>query len=60
MLGRAEVDRYLRMAFPQHQFPEEFGALVHARTEGNPLFVVDLVRYLGDRGVIAQGEVGSA
>ncbi|HKB38167.1 MAG TPA: hypothetical protein VKD72_17095, partial [Gemmataceae bacterium] len=40
--------------FAGHQFPEEFAAAVHARTEGNPLFMVDLLRYLCDRGVLVQ------
>jgi predicted ATPase/predicted Ser/Thr protein kinase len=57
-LGRTEVDSYLGLAFPGHRFPPEFGALVHGRTEGNPLFVVDLLRYLGDKGVIARGPGG--
>jgi predicted ATPase len=58
LLGRDEVDDYLAAAFPGHQFPAEFARLVHRRTEGNPLFVVDLLRYLGDRGVIAQAPAG--
>ena len=43
---------YLEDAFPHHEFPAEFIRLVHARTEGTPLFVVDLLRQLADRGVI--------
>jgi predicted ATPase len=50
----ADVESYLAVAFPDHQFPEEFAALVHARTEGNPLFMVDLLRYLRERGVVAR------
>src|SRR5262249_33934309 len=49
-----DVDRYLALAFPGHQFPEEFAAVIHAKTEGNPLFMVDLLRYQRDRGVIVQ------
>jgi predicted ATPase len=54
-LNRADLDRYLALAFAGHQFPEEFAAVIHARTEGNPLFLVDLLRYLRDRGVIVPG-----
>jgi hypothetical protein len=39
--------------------PSAFGARLHARTEGNPLFVVDLLRYLRARGVIAPGATGA-
>jgi predicted ATPase/tRNA A-37 threonylcarbamoyl transferase component Bud32 len=54
------IDRYLALAFPSHAFPADFASLIHARTEGNPLFVVDLLRYLRERGAIAKegGESG--
>jgi predicted ATPase len=55
-LSRADFDRYLALAFAGHQFPEELAAVLHARTEGNPLFMVDLLRYLRDRGVIVQDQ----
>src|SRR5262249_37816 len=45
-LSRDDCDRYLELAFAGHRFPEELPALLHARTEGNPLFMVDLLRYL--------------
>ena len=51
-LTRLDLDRYLALEFPGHCFPEEFAALVHARTEGSPLFMADLLRYLGDRQVL--------
>jgi predicted ATPase len=51
-LGRADVERYLALQFPGHDFPAELADVVHGRTEGNPLFLVDLLRYLCDRGVI--------
>src|SRR5262249_56218158 len=59
-LGRAEVDDYLGLAFPGHRFPTDFADLIHAKTEGNPLFLVDLLRYLRDRGVIAEQPDGWA
>ena len=39
-----DLDRYLALEFPGHGFSEEFAALVHARTEGSPLFMADLLR----------------
>jgi predicted ATPase len=53
-LSRADIERYLALEFPGHDFPAEFAVLSHARTEGNPLFMVDLLRHLRARGVIAQ------
>jgi predicted ATPase len=51
-LAREDVERYLAIEFPEHRFPAELAGLVHARTEGNPLFMADLFRYLRDRHVI--------
>lgn len=51
-LSREEVDGYLALEFPGHEFPAEFAALIYAKTEGSPLFMVDLARYLRDRKVI--------
>jgi predicted ATPase len=51
-LDRPDVERYLALQFPGHDFPAELADIVHRRTEGNPLFLVDLLRYLCDRGAI--------
>jgi len=55
-LSRSEIEKYLALEFPEHRFPAELPALIHAKTEGNPLFMADLVRYLRDRGVIAENQ----
>src|SRR5262249_17251122 len=49
-----ELNRYLGLAFPNHAFPPAFADLVYARTEGSPLFLVDLLGYLSESGVLAQ------
>ncbi|MFN0100902.1 MAG: protein kinase domain-containing protein [Bryobacteraceae bacterium] len=48
-----EIGQYLVLEFPAHRFPVGFPGLIHAKTEGSPLFMADLVRYLRDRGVIS-------
>lgn len=53
-LTRADIERYLALEFPEHAFPPELATLVHDRTEGSPLFMADLLRYLRDRGVLTQ------
>ncbi len=57
-LGRDDVTRYLTLRFPGNAFPPAFVDAIHSRTEGSPLFMADLVRYLADTGVIA--DVGGA
>jgi predicted ATPase len=54
LLTHQDIERYLALEFPEHRFPEGLAALIHAKTEGNPLFMVDLLRHLRDRQVIAQ------
>jgi adenylate cyclase len=55
-LTAADVARYLDLECPGHRFPLAFAALVHDKTEGNPLFMVDLVRSFRDRGVIRSND----
>ena len=52
-LSQSEVEKYLAIEFPEHSFPAQVPELIYSKTEGNPLFMVDLVRYLRDRGAIA-------
>ena len=51
LTGR-DVQQYLDLEFPGHRFPAAFASLVHDKTEGNPLFMTDLVRSFRERGVI--------
>jgi predicted ATPase len=53
-LSRPDMQGYLALEFPEHRFPDELVDLIHAKTEGNPLFMVDLLRHLRDRQVLAQ------
>ena len=53
-LGPEDIDRYLKLQFPANRFPPEFAAAVHAKTEGSPLFMADLIRYLRDTGAIVE------
>jgi predicted ATPase len=55
-LSEADIDRYLALEFPDNQFPPEFVRFVHARTEGHPLFMADLLRTLRDRQIVSRDE----
>ena len=47
-LTREDVDAFLKLEFPIHDFPADLAALIHAKTEGHPLFMADMVRHLRD------------
>jgi serine/threonine protein kinase/tetratricopeptide (TPR) repeat protein len=49
-----DVESYLASEFPAASFSKSFASLLHIRTEGNPLFLVNLVGDLRDRQIIAQ------
>lgn len=53
-LTREDVARYLSLRWPVNSFPAAFVNDIHSRTEGSPLFMADLVRYLHDTGVIVE------
>jgi DNA-binding winged helix-turn-helix (wHTH) protein/predicted ATPase len=52
-LSEDAVAKYLSVRFPTHRFPAELAGLIHERTEGNPLFMVNAVDYLVAEGLIA-------
>ena len=53
-LDLVAVARYIALQFPEHGFPSDFARLVHERSEGNPLFMTDLLRDLRRRQQVRQ------
>ncbi len=53
-LTRDDVGQYIALRFPGHRLPEGFADLIFAKTEGNPLFVADVLGYLAEQRVISQ------
>ncbi len=47
------VGQYLSVRFPGNQFPARLATLIHERTDGNPLFMLNAVDYLLADGSIA-------
>ncbi|HEX7547215.1 MAG TPA: protein kinase [Gemmatimonadaceae bacterium] len=54
LLSEADVADYVSRTYPGHDFPPDFAHVVHNRSEGSPLFVADVLRWLGTQGVIAE------
>jgi len=55
-LNQAEVELYLSLEFAMNRFPQDLGAMIHRRTEGHPLFLADLMRYLVSRHAIVKDD----
>lgn len=55
-LTQADVCAYLAARFPAAGALDDLGVLVHRHTEGNPLFVVNVLRDLVVRGVLRETE----
>jgi DNA-binding winged helix-turn-helix (wHTH) protein/predicted ATPase len=53
-LAEESVTAYLNTRFPGHQLPARFRRTIYQRTEGNPLFMVNLVEYLIDHKMISE------
>jgi len=53
-LSRGDVDEYFALRFETHRFPKALLQLIHARTEGNPLFLVRVVDSWLKRGLLTQ------
>ncbi len=53
-LSEEFVAQHLAARFPGHQFPARLRRAIYGRTEGNPLFTVNLVEYLTDQKMIVE------
>jgi DNA-binding winged helix-turn-helix (wHTH) protein/predicted ATPase len=51
-----EVAQYLATRFPQQHLPPALGRAVHQSTEGNPLFLVNVVDYWVSQAVLVETE----
>src|SRR5262245_9375837 len=53
-LSDGEVGQYLAARFPRRRLPAELGPAIHRSTEGNPLFVVNVVDYWMSQRVLVE------
>jgi tetratricopeptide (TPR) repeat protein len=54
--NRQHIAEYVDATFTPNDFPADLAALVHEKTEGHPLFVANLLQYLGERGDVAKAD----
>jgi DNA-binding winged helix-turn-helix (wHTH) protein/predicted ATPase len=55
-LTEEAVAEYLGAKFSAHQFSNRLARMIHRRTEGNPLFMVNVVEYLIDEKLIVENQ----
>jgi tetratricopeptide (TPR) repeat protein len=55
-LTLGDIECYLNRRFPANRFPREFANVVHERTEGNPLFMRDMLSLLVDKQILVDQE----
>jgi predicted ATPase len=55
-LSEAEIDEYLGRRFPASVLPTQLAQVLHQRTEGNPLFLVNVVEDLIAQGCLREVE----
>ncbi|MBI3303934.1 MAG: AAA family ATPase [Deltaproteobacteria bacterium] len=54
LLKEKEVGKYLAVRFPGSHLPAKLTGLIHRRTDGNPLFMVNVVDYLVRQGMMVE------
>lgn len=55
-LDKDAIREHIDQCFPGHRLPEQLSEVVHARTEGNPLFMANLLDYAVSRDWITRNE----
>jgi DNA-binding winged helix-turn-helix (wHTH) protein/tetratricopeptide (TPR) repeat protein len=53
-LDKIAIQEYLAHRFPGHKFPDEAASWIQDRTDGNPLFMVNLLDHLQASGLIVR------
>jgi predicted ATPase len=53
LLTQDDVASYLALELPGHRLPKQFADFLFEKTEGNPLFMADLVRHLRDHQLLS-------
>lgn len=53
-LSVESVATFLNKKFPVNSFPSRLAEMIHRHTEGNPLFMVNMLDYLVDTGLIVE------
>lgn len=53
LLSEEDVTAYLQLRFPVHRFPPTLARILHQHTDGNPLFLLNIVEWGLQQGMLA-------
>ncbi len=56
LLNQAEVSDHLTLRFPRSEFTPALARIIHEHSEGNPLFMINMIEYLISHGVLRQDQ----
>ncbi len=51
-LSEADIERYLSLELPGSRFAGELASLIHAKTEGSPLYMANILQHLKEQRII--------
>ena len=54
LLTEEEIEEYVTKRFPQSTFPADLARVIHRRTDGNALFMVNVVEELISQGMVSE------
>lgn len=56
LLTRQQIAVYLSECYPEHRFPERLTSILHQQSDGNPLFLFNLLSYLTMKEILRKTE----
>ncbi|MBI4471841.1 MAG: AAA family ATPase [Acidobacteria bacterium] len=48
LLSKDQVEQHLSVAYREHSFQSDYAGFLHAKTQGNPLFIREMIRTTGE------------
>lgn len=57
-IDSSDIRQYLDLRYRSHTFPDKFAEWLRTRTEGNPMFVANMLQFLQDRKIVFKTNEG--
>jgi len=56
LLTKEQTQQFINSAFPRHTFPPNIGDMLYEETEGSPLFLIEVLELLREKGLIQKDD----